>query len=243
MVRRTLLVLIVLPAWFLPAAPAAGRTEPAVRQLQKQRWRQVGAFSAARARAAVDLAGQIQALALPDGAKVGDFLDAAPEARRALLVYLTDLGPAAPAEHRPDGTCQLTLRVTRAEVAEVLGFACGMVDTAGGFEPADFAALKSEGGQAALTATASAEAGPGFGNVLRLPIESGQADFDQAPEDVQAFWSRHVSPAGRAAAESRARDRAAAGLLERIKRVRVDESSSLAEYVAGRQSDADLRQF
>ena len=230
MCRMALLLIVVLVTTSAPAVPDA-ETAPATRPATPQPRQR-----AARALAAVVLAEQIQALPLA-GATVGDLLAEKPQAQWMLLLALRDRPLAEPPAHAADGAGRLKMQLAMPELVDILG----RIAAATGLQAkaADLAGLTD---RPALTVSVTAKGNPAL-DLTDIPTRPGPEYFGRAPENVQAFWNANVTPAGRADAEKRARDSALAGLAERIKVVRVDETATLADYVAAVQADADLRQF
>jgi len=224
------------PAATEPAAPTTMPDEQAV-------WRRVWAYRAARAEAAVGLAAQIQALPLGGQTKVGDFLAESPQLQQALNAFLLGPEPVA-ARHTDEGFCEVVVELRLADLAAALNEIRARYYKGQKFASVDFAGLTRQPEIAPLRQQGRAKAHPALLGEAFIPHITGAGYFDRAGPEVRQFWQEHVTEAGRAAAEARAREDALRRLGERIKDVSIDEQTRLADYVAGGgERGTDTRQF
>ena len=189
-----------------------------------QQW----AYRSARAAAATSMADEIRAL--PPGQKVtiGDMLARAGAPGLELELALLATADESGASHQADGTCDVGLLVTRSQAVEALAAAYRHANIL-----ADVTTLKLPGGKPALRGAGRATAPVGLGTITRVTPRSGRNTFDLAPADVRAFWTKHVRPDDRAAAEKAARSDAMIRLTLQAEALPFTETQTLAQYLAG----------
>ncbi len=194
------------------------------------------AFSAARVNAVMKLVARVEKLRLENSYSVSDFTSSSPVTRAGFIAAINAVGEKK-VLHLSTGECDVTLEMSPADIAEQLKYVHKTHYRGGKFKATDFDKIAELNKLQIVSVTGSSKANvPAWQSPDGPMVPVGADDLGSIKhmaKETREFWLKHARMQGRLLAVRAARGDALKRLAVRIKTLKVDNKTTVADFLKG----------
>jgi hypothetical protein len=213
------------------AGAALAQSESLSRQKQAQR--KLLAYRAARADAIRRLAERIRGLEITSETKVQDFVTESDEIATRLDAWLNGMREVGKPVYEDDGTCEVVMEVTLAEIVEQLKTWHKQYYKNGKIRIEQIDEIHRRVDTKVIREVGMGAEPEALEVPDRIPTQgSSRVSLSNLNAETKAFWMKHCSARGRLMAQRAAEVDAMRRLAERIKGVQITSTTRVADFVA-----------